>query len=139
ALALKWGEIEQAFYGRVVQKVGDRRYLEDWSADVAKIAHKHIQRINDLIDTNTQASKAFNQFLESLHYNINDSIDCDQAIEMLAQHLITQPVFEALFAGYSFIKDNPVSQALNRVVSVFEKYGFDNGQQSLKPFYDSVK
>lgn len=138
-LALKWGEIEQAFYGRVVQKVGDRRYLEDWSADVAKIAHKHIQRINDLIDTNTQASKAFNQFLKSLHYNINDSIEHDQAIEMLAQHLITQPVFEVLFAGYSFIKDNPVSQALNRVVSVFEKYGFDNGQQSLKPFYDSVK
>ena len=47
SLALKWGEIEQAFYGRVVQKVGDRRYLEDWSADVAEIAHKHIQRIND--------------------------------------------------------------------------------------------
>ena len=139
SLALKWGEIEQAFYGRVVQKVGDRRYLEDWSADVAEIAHKHIQRINDLIDSNQEAQKAFNQFLNSLHYNINDAIDRDQAVQMLAQHLITQPVFEALFSGYSFIKENPVSQAINTVVSVFEKYGFDNGQQSLKPFYDSVK
>lgn len=139
SLALKWGEIEQAFYGRVVQKVGDRRYLEDWSADVAEIAHKHIQRINDLIDSNQEAQKAFDQFLNSLHYKVNDAIDRDQAVQMLAQHLITQPVFEALFSGYSFIKENPVSQAINTVVSVFEKYGFDNGQQSLKPFYDSVK
>ncbi|MCC4325219.1 DEAD/DEAH box helicase family protein [Limosilactobacillus reuteri] len=139
SLALKWGEIEQAFYGRVVQKVGDRRYLEDWSSDVANIAHKHIQRINDLIDSNVEAKQAFDSFLKSLHYNINDGIDRDQAVQMLAQHLITQPVFEALFAGYSFVKDNPVSQAINSVVAVFEKYGFDNGQQSLKPFYDSVK
>lgn len=139
SLALKWGEIEQAFYGRVVQKVGDRRYLEDWSSDVADIAHKHIQRINDLIDSNVEAKQAFDSFLKSLHYNINDGIDRNQAVQMLAQHLITQPVFEALFAGYSFIKDNPVSQAINSVVAVFEKYGFDNGQQSLKPFYDSVK
>ncbi|WP_172395734.1 N-6 DNA methylase, partial [Limosilactobacillus reuteri] len=77
--------------------------------------------------------------LDGLHYNINDSIDHDQAVQMLAQHLITQPVFEALFSGYSFIKENPVSKAINSVVSVFERYGFDNGQQSLKPFYDSVK
>lgn len=139
SLALKWGEIEQAFYGRVVQKVGDRRYLEDWSADVAEIAHKHIQRINDLIASNQEAKEAFDQFLDGLHYNINDSIDHDQAVQMLAQHLITQPVFEALFSGYSFIKENPVSKAINSVVSVFERYGFDNGQQSLKPFYDSVK
>ena len=139
SLALKWGEIEQAFYGRVVQKVGDRRYLEDWSADVTEIAHKHIQRINDLITSNQEAKEAFDQFLDSLHYNINDSIDHDQAVQMLAQHLITQPVFEALFSGYSFIKENPVSKAINSVVSVFERYGFDNGQQSLKPFYDSVK
>ena len=90
----------------MVQKVGDRRYLEDWSADVAEIAHKHIQRINDLIASNKEADKAFNQFLNSLHYNINDSIDHDQAVQMLAQHLITQPVFEALFSGYSFINVN---------------------------------
>lgn len=139
SLALKWGEIEQAFYGRVVQKVGDRRYLEDWSVDVAEIAHKHIQRINDLIASNQEAKRAFEEFLDSLHYNINDNIDQEQAVEMLAQHLITQPVFEALFGGYSFVKDNPVSRAINSVMSIFERYGFDNGQQSLKPFYDSVK
>ncbi|MDN6162095.1 MAG: DEAD/DEAH box helicase family protein, partial [Atopostipes sp.] len=58
--------LEQAFYGRIVKKVGDRRYLEDWSRDVADIAKRHINKINDLIDTQEGASKAFNKFLDSL-------------------------------------------------------------------------
>lgn len=131
--------LEQAFYGRIVKKVGDRRYLEDWSKDVAEIAKRHITKINDLIDSQAGAKKAFDVFLTSLQHNINSSVDKKQAIEMLAQHLITQPIFEALFEGYSFVKDNPVSHAMNDVVNEFSKYGFDKEQKELAPFYESVK
>ncbi|KRN88031.1 type ISP restriction/modification enzyme [Ligilactobacillus acidipiscis] len=131
--------LEQAFYGRIVKKVGDRRYLEDWSKDVAEIAKRHISKINDLIATQTGAKLAFNKFLQSLHYNINNSITQEQAIEMLAQHLITQPIFEALFEGYSFVKDNPISHAMNEIVDAFSVFGFDKEQKELKPFYDSVR
>lgn len=131
--------LEQAFYGRIVKKVGDRRYLEDWSKDVADIAKRHISKINDLIETQNGAKLAFNNFLQSLHYNINNSITYDQAVEMLAQHLITQPIFEALFEGYSFVKDNPISHAMNEIVAAFSVFGFDKEQKELKPFYDSVK
>ncbi|MCF1613614.1 DEAD/DEAH box helicase family protein [Tetragenococcus koreensis] len=131
--------LEQAFYGRIVKKVGDRRYLEDWSRDVADIAKRHINKINDLIDTQEGASKAFNKFLDSLHYNINNSIDQNKAVEMLAQHLITQPIFQALFEGYSFVNDNPISRAMNDIISSFSIYGFDKEQKELQPFYESVK
>jgi len=131
--------LEQAFYGRIVKKVGDRRYLEDWSKDVAEIAKRHISKINDLIATQAGAKSAFNKFLQSLHYNINNSITQERAVEMLAQHLITQPIFEALFEGYSFVKDNPISHAMNEIVSDFSVFGFDKEQKELKPFYDSVK
>jgi predicted helicase len=131
--------LEQAFYGRIVKKVGDRRYLEDWSKDVAEIAKRHISKINDLIETQAGAKLAFNKFLQSLHYNINNSITQEQAVEMLAQHLITQPIFEALFEGYSFVKDNPISHAMNEIVAAFSVFGFDKEQKELKPFYDSVK
>ena len=131
--------LEQAFYGRIVKKVGDRRYLEDWSKDVAEIAKRHISKINDLIKTQAGAKRAFNKFLQSLHYNINNSITQEQAVEMLAQHLITQPIFEALFEGYSFVKDNPISHAMNEIVASFSVFGFDKEQKELKPFYDSVK
>lgn len=131
--------LEQAFYGRIVKKVGDRRYLEDWSKDVAEIAKRHITKINDLIDSQAGSKQAFDAFLTSLKHNINSSVDKKQAIEMLAQHLITQPIFEALFEGYSFVKDNPVSHAMNDVVDEFSKYGFDKEQKELAPFYESVK
>ena len=132
-------DLEKAFYGKIVKKVGDRRYLEDWSADVARIAQRHITKIKDLIKTQTGAKNAFDVFIKGLRYNINDSIDEEQAIEMLAQHLITQPVFEALFDEYSFVNDNPVSKAMNDVVSAFSLFGFDKEQKELEPFYESVK
>lgn len=132
-------DLEKAFYGKIVKKVGDRRYLEDWSADVAKIAQRHITKIKDLIKTQSGARNAFDIFIKGLRYNINDSIDEEQAIEMLAQHLITQPVFEALFDEYSFVNDNPVSKAMNDVVSAFSLFGFDKEQKELEPFYESVK
>ena len=132
-------DIEQAFYGKIVKKVGDRRYLEDWSADVARIAQRHITKIKDLIDSQSGAKMAFDTFIKGLRYNINDSIDEEQAIEMLAQHLITQPVFQALFGEYSFVNSNPVSKAMNDVISAFSLFGFDKEQKELEPFYESVK
>lgn len=132
-------DIEQAFYGKIVKKVGDRRYLEDWSADVARIAQRHIAKIKDLIDSQSGAKMAFDTFIKGLRYNINDSIDEEQAIEMLAQHLITQPVFQALFGEYSFVNNNPVSKAMNDVISAFSLFGFDKEQKELEPFYESVK
>ncbi|MFY1049322.1 type ISP restriction/modification enzyme [Apilactobacillus sp. 1-1-2] len=138
-LPLDWQEMRNAFYGKVVQKVGDRRYLEDWSKDVANIAKRHITRISDIIESNDGAKMAFDNFLNSLHYNINNSIGKEQAVEMLAQHLITEPIFEALFGEYSFVRNNAVSKAMNDVVGAFSLFGFDKEQVELKPFYDSIK
>lgn len=138
-LGMDMKAIEQAFYGKVVQKVGDRRYLEDWSKDVAEIAKRHINKIKDLVDSQSGAKMAFDTFIKGLRYNINDSIDEEQAIEMIAQHLITQPVFQALFGEYSFVNNNPVSKAMNDVISAFSLFGFDKEQKELEPFYESVK
>ena len=134
-----WLEMRDAFYGKVVKHVGDRRYLEDWSKDVADIAKMYVRRINDLIGSNQGAKLAFDKFLKSLRYNINDSIDQEQAIEMLAQHLITEPVFNALFSDYDFVRNNAVSKSMNDIISAFKVFGFAKEQEQLKPFYDSVK
>lgn len=138
-LPLNWKEMQNAFYGKVVQKVGDRRYLEDWSKDVADIAKMYIRRINDLIESNDGAKMAFDKFLTSLHHNINDSIDKDNAVQMLAQHLITEPIFDALFGDYDFVKNNVVSKSLNDIITTLKVFGFEKEQEQLKPFYESVK
>lgn len=138
-LELEWEAVEGAIYGKIVQKVGDRRYLEDWSKDVADIARRHIQGIKIILEQNPDSKVAFERFLRSLQHNINESIDQEQAIEMLAQHLITLPVFDALFGEYSFVKNNPVSSAMEKIIDELSQYGFEKEQKELQPFYDSVR
>lgn len=138
-LELEWEAVEGAIYGKIVQKVGDRRYLEDWSKDVADIARRYIQGIKIILEQNPDSKVAFERFLRSLQHNINESIDQKQAIEMLAQHLITLPVFDALFGEYSFVKNNPVSSAMEKIIDELSQYGFEKEQKELQPFYESVR
>lgn len=138
-LELEWEKVEGAIYGKIVQKVGDRRYLEDWSKDVADIARRHIQGIKIILEQNPDSKVAFECFLRSLQHNINESINQEQAIEMLAQHLITLPVFDALFGEYSFVKNNPVSSAMEKIIDELSQYGFEKEQKELQPFYESVR
>lgn len=139
-LDLEWDKFEGAIFGKIVQRVGDRKYLENWSADVAKIAQRQISWIkNKLTDKNDPISVEFKKFVSSLQHNINESIDEDQSAEMLSQHLITKPVFEALFDEYSFVNNNPVSLAMENIVKELEKAGFAKEQENLEPLYESVK
>lgn len=136
----EFSDIERAIYGKIVKKVGNVRYWEDWSKDVAEIAQQHMMRIRVMLeDTNSEAYKAFQKFILGLRHNINGSISDLQAIEMLAQHLITKPVFEALFDSYSFVKDNPVSRAMDAVLKVMGEQGLVKEQERLKDFYQSVR
>ncbi|NYF26052.1 type ISP restriction/modification enzyme [Sporosarcina sp. JAI121] len=133
-------DLERAIYGKIVRKVGNVRYWEDWSKDVAEIAQQHMLRIRVMIeDTNSQAYTEFQKFVKSLRYNINDSITDTQAIEMLAQHLITKPVFEALFDSYSFVHNNPVSKSMESILAILDERGLMKEQERLNSFYDSVR
>ncbi|MFL2123144.1 type ISP restriction/modification enzyme [Marinilactibacillus psychrotolerans] len=138
-LGENWTELEHAIYGRIVQKVGTTRYWETWSKDVAKIAEQHITRINALIESEPATANLFDEFLKSIRYNINDSITQDGAIEMLAQHMITKPVFDALFEEESFALNNPVSKSMNIMVQRLEELGFNKDTEDLDGFYESVR
>ncbi|MFJ7471755.1 DEAD/DEAH box helicase [Peribacillus frigoritolerans] len=133
-------DLRDAVYAKLVEKVGDRRYWENWATDVAKIAQIFIERIGLMLN---QASKSdlnkFESFLQELRNNINEDIERQEAIEMIAQHLITKPVFDALFEKYSFIANNPVSMAMEKVLEIFGKESLSNEVKSLEKFYESVR
>lgn len=139
-LALQFEQLQGVVYARMVKKVGDRRYWEQWAKDVAIIAERQIERISYLIEHRKDQRAAFENFLMGLQKNINPSITQEQAIEMLAQHIITQPIFEALFEGYSFVKNNPVSTSMESMMEVLEQ-GSNLAEQdeTLQRFYDSVR
>ena len=133
-------ELRNAIYAKMVQKVGSRHYWDDWAKDIAQISEAHIQRIRTLVeDPSTPASAQFSVFVEALRRNLNESISREQAIEMLAQHMITEPVFDALFEDYAFTDSNPVSQVMDRMVEALTAMHVDAEAQSLEKFYDSVR
>lgn len=133
-------EWRDAIYAKIVLKVGDRRYWEQWAAGVAEIAERHTTRIKALLDTpNSKHQKAFDRFLKGLRQNINPSIDQTDAIEMLSQHLITKPVFDALFEGYSFAEHNPVSISMEKMLKALEGESLEKEAESLNKFYAQVK
>lgn len=140
-LKFEVGEIERALYAKIVQKCGNRHHWEDWAADIAKIAQTHITRIRAILDTpeNTQEIAAFTAFAGELRDDLNNSITDDEVIEMLAQHLITKPVFDALFEGYSFAGSNPVSQAMQHTLDVLQEHHLEKETDTLEKFYNSVK
>ncbi|MCB1240979.1 MAG: DEAD/DEAH box helicase, partial [Tetrasphaera sp.] len=81
----------------------------------------------------------FDRFLTGLRGNLNDGITRGDAIDMLAQHLITRPVFEALFGGYDFAAHNPVAQTMERMLVALDEHNLDDENHSLEKFYDSVR
>ena len=136
---LYFHELQGAIYARMVQKVGSRLYWEQWAKDVARIAARHKERITQLVATDDAHRAAFQSFMDGLHRNINPYITEDDAIEMLAQHIITRPVFEALFANDSFSEHNSVSCAMQKILALLDDDGFEKDLQGLQKFYDSVR
>lgn len=140
-LQFEVGEVEKAIYAKLVQKVGNRHHWEDWANDIAKIARTHIDRIQGILDNhaNTKEQQAFAAFAEELRDDLNGSISDGEIVEMLAQHLITKPVFDALFADYSFAEHNPMSKAMQGVLDALHEHRLDKEADTLQRFYDSVK
>ena len=132
-------EFPAAIRAKIVQKCGRRTYWEDWAKDIGKIAQQHIERINAILDTGIEERAVFDAFLAEIRDDLNGAVTKDEAVEMLAQHLITKPVFDALFSDYNFAAQNPVSQAMQKVVAVLEPKNIQKEAQALEGFYDSVK
>ena len=148
-LQFEVGEIERALYARIVKKCGNRLHWEEWANDIAKIARTHIDRITHIVEDpnktkgktkgNKKEVAAFTAFADELRDDLNDAITNEEVIEMLAQHLITRPVFDALFEGYSFAGSNPVSRAMQQVLDVLQEHNLNKEADTLEGFYASVK
>ena len=131
---------QEAMYTKLVDKVGTRTYWEDWADDVATIAENQITRIRALLDgADGKLRKEFEKFIEGLRNNLNEGITEDDAISMLSQHLITAPVFNALFENHDFITHNPVAQVMEKMVAALSRENLDTETESLEKFYDSVR
>ncbi len=134
------GAWRDAILARIVKKVGDREYWDAWADSVVDIAANQTGRIHAILNTGDPTiTDEFDRFLDGLKANLNDSITIADAVSMLSQHLITKPVFDALFEHDSFAAHNPVSVTMQQMVTALEGRGLDGETLALEDFYDSVR
>ena len=139
-LDLDMGDLRTAIFAQIVKRCGERRYWEKWADSVTDIARRHDERIRALIEApEGPVGARFEEFVAALRNNLNDSITRDAAASMLSQHLITKPVFDALFGGQEFTQQNPVSRVMQLMVDELEGYGLAAETAELAEFYDSVR
>ena len=132
-------EFTRAIMAKIVEKCGTREYWDTWAKDIARIARTHITRISTIVAEPGPEREAFVIFLKELQDDLNPAVTEEEAIEMLAQHLITRPVFDALFRDSDFTRRNPVSRAMETVLGQLHEHNLAKESESLQRFYASVE
>ena len=132
---------ERAVKTQLVKKCGTRIYWDEWADDVARIARRHIDRIGALVRDDEAVGSRFQVFLKGLQDSLNPHVTAEDAVEMAAQHIITVPVFDALFGDFEFAKSNPVSVAIEGFLSCLEGHRIeeDSDAEVLGDVYASVR
>ena len=131
-------EWTNAIIPRFVENCGERLYWARWARDVSRIAESVIELIRQYINSDKPFRGSFAKFLHGFRLNINTLITAEQAIQALAQHIITKPVFDALFKGYSFSEKNAISRSMNAVTRELQNRGIDSELKTLEDFYQDV-
>ena len=131
----------EAILPKIVEKCGDRKYWESWAKDVADIFGRLVGRVENLLANpdNEALREWFDAFHTELQDSINDAITRSNAIDMMAQHILTKPVFDALFEDYDFSARNPMALALDNLQKDFTEFGLESETKDLEGFYESVR
>ena len=137
-LTLLPSDWKESVFGRIVKKVGSSLYWEDWSKDIATVADRYIHLIDRLLE-DPERQDAFQEFVNALRATLNPSVDNESAVEMLAQHILTAPLFDAMFPDHSFSKQNPVSRAMNTILEMLTDHSMiENERRDLDSFYRAM-
>lgn len=131
--------IEEAVYAAIPKKLGDREYWADWAKSIGEVAARLIARIESLIASNAVMGMEFDKFLKGLQDTLNPGVSHEEAVEMLAQHILTLPVFQALFTQADFPEKNAVGKALQAIVRKLDAAAVDTETKGLDEFYANVR
>ncbi|MGL2821777.1 type ISP restriction/modification enzyme [Helicobacter pylori] len=126
-------DLADAVYNVMPTKLGDRNYWENFTKKTGNIARTLNNRLKNIFEKNPEF---FHGFLDSLRDNIHQNIKEDEALDMITSHIITKPIFDAIFGDN--IK-NPIAKALDKMVEKLSTLGLEGETKDLKNLYESVK
>ncbi len=126
-------DLADAVYNVMPTKLGDRNYWENFTKKTGNIARTLNNRLKMIFEKNPEF---FHGFLTSLRENIHQNIREDEALDMITSHIITKPIFDALFGDNI---QNPIAKALDKMVLKLSDLGLEGETKDLKNLYESVK
>lgn len=126
-------DLADAVYNVMPTKLGDRNYWENFTKKTGNIARTLNERLKDIFGKNPEI---FDNFLTSLRGNIHQSIKEEEALDMITSHIITKPIFDAIFGDNI---QNPIAKALDKMVLKLSSLGLEGETKGLKNLYESVK
>ncbi|MFP6281210.1 type ISP restriction/modification enzyme [Helicobacter pylori] len=126
-------DLADAVYNVMPTKLGDRNYWENFTKKTGNIARTLNNRLKMIFEKNPEF---FHGFLDSLRGNIHQNIKEDEALDMITSHIITKPIFDALFGDNI---QNPIAKALDKMVQKLATLGLEGETKDLKNLYESVK
>ncbi|MGL2410253.1 type ISP restriction/modification enzyme [Helicobacter pylori] len=126
-------DLANAVYNVMPTKLGDRNYWENFAKKTGNIARTLNNRLKELFGKNPEI---FDNFLTSLRGNIHQSIKEEEALDMIISHIITKPIFDAIFGDNI---QNPIAKALDKMVLKLSDLGLEGETKDLKNLYESVK
>ncbi|MBQ7169769.1 MAG: DEAD/DEAH box helicase [Synergistaceae bacterium] len=126
----------QEIYIRMVRKCGDREYWSKWAGDMVSAFREISERIESASSLEG-IKEEFDRFTNELKHEINPSVTHGDAVKMLAQHITSKEIFDALFSGFS--DNNPVSKSMQRVRAVIESSGVNLDPKGLDSFNERVR
>ncbi|MGL2769427.1 type ISP restriction/modification enzyme [Helicobacter pylori] len=126
-------DLADAMYNVMPTKLGDRNYWENFTKKTGNIARTLNNRLKIIFEKNPEF---FHDFLDSLRDNIHQNIKENEALDMITSHIITKPIFDAIFGDNI---QNPIAKALDKMVEKLSTLGLQGETKDLKNLYESVK
>ncbi|MCQ2667800.1 DEAD/DEAH box helicase [Helicobacter pylori] len=126
-------DLADAVYNVMPTKLGDKNYWENFTKKTGNIAKTLNNRLKNIFEKNPEF---FHSFLTSLRENIHQNIKEYEALDMITSHIITKPIFDAIFGDNI---QNPIAKALDKMVLKLSDLGLEGETKDLKNLYESVK
>ena len=116
-------ELSHEIASKVVEICGDRQTYPTWGRRAAEVCAQIQTRVEHLTSEGGLCEEAFEKFLEGIRASVRGEVEVKAAQQMIAQHIVTIPVFDAMLGKNEFSQHNPVSKEIERLLAEFRAKG----------------
>ena len=122
-------DLENKVFSKITSVCGDKRLWASWGRRASAVCKAVAERTAELL---VDDDPGFTQFVDDLKATVGEQVTPEAARQMVAQHVVTIPVFDSLFPANGFAKENPLSKSMDRLLTQMA------ARQGIVPSADSV-